>query len=39
MAAVEPYLHNTDARIREALERPGPIVEIWQLNDLGPQTH
>jgi 4-amino-4-deoxy-L-arabinose transferase-like glycosyltransferase len=38
-AAVEPYLHNTDARIQEPLERPGPIVEIWQLNDLGPPTH
>jgi 4-amino-4-deoxy-L-arabinose transferase-like glycosyltransferase len=38
-AAVEPYLHNTDARIQEPLERPGPIVEIWQLNELGPPTH
>ena len=30
-AAVPPFLHNTDARIDPALERPGPIVEIWQL--------
>ena len=37
--AVEPYLHNTDARIREPLERPGPVVEIWQLNELGPSTY
>ena len=28
----EPFLHNTDARITAALERPGPVVEIWQLN-------
>lgn len=27
----EPFLHNTDARIVTALERPGPVVEIWQL--------
>jgi len=27
----EPFLHNTDARIDPALERPGPIVEIWQI--------
>jgi len=27
----EPFLHNTDVRIVAALERPGPIVEIWQL--------
>jgi len=27
----EPFLHNTDARITAALERPGPVVEIWQL--------
>ena len=27
----EPFLHNTDARIDVALERPGPVVEIWQL--------
>jgi Dolichyl-phosphate-mannose-protein mannosyltransferase len=29
--APEPYLHNTDARITSALERPGPVVEIWRL--------
>jgi hypothetical protein len=33
--AVEPFLHNTDARITAALERPGPTVEIWQLNGSG----
>ncbi len=32
---VEPFLHNTDARITPALERPGPVVEIWQLDDAG----
>jgi hypothetical protein len=26
---VAPFLHNSDARIRPELERPGPIVEIW----------
>jgi len=31
----EPFLHNTDARITAALERPGPVVEIWQLNGPG----
>lgn len=31
----EPFLHNTDARITAALERSGPIVEIWQLNGPG----
>jgi hypothetical protein len=28
----EPFLHNTDARIVGALERPGPVVEIWQID-------
>lgn len=32
----EPFLHNTDARIAAALERPGPVVEIWQID--GPGT-
>jgi hypothetical protein len=32
----EPFLHNTDARIDAALERPGPIVEIWQID--GPRS-
>ena len=27
----EPFLHNTDARITAALERSGPVVEIWQV--------
>lgn len=31
----EPFLHNTDARIDASLERPGPIVEIWQLDGSG----
>lgn len=33
-AAVPPYLHNTAARIDPALERPGPGLEVWdvQLN-------
>jgi 4-amino-4-deoxy-L-arabinose transferase-like glycosyltransferase len=30
---IDPFLHNTDARIDDALERPGPALEIWQLND------
>ena len=28
---VPPFLHNTDVRIDRALERPGPIIEIWLL--------
>ncbi len=32
---VDPFLHNTDARIDEALERPGPPLEIWQLDGSG----
>jgi dolichyl-phosphate-mannose-protein mannosyltransferase len=34
-AAAEPFLHNTDARIDASLERPGPAVEIWQLDGPG----
>lgn len=34
-ARIDPFLHNTDARIDAALERPGPVVEIWQLNGSG----
>jgi hypothetical protein len=30
-SAAEPFLHNTDARIVAALERPGPIIELWEL--------
>ena len=33
---VDPFLHNTDTRIDEALERPGPPLEIWQLNGSDP---
>jgi uncharacterized membrane protein len=31
----EPFLHNTGGRIDPSLARPGPVVEIWQLNDPG----
>jgi hypothetical protein len=31
----DPFLHNTDARITAALERPGPALEIWQID--GPR--
>ena len=31
----EPFLHNTDTRITGALERPGPVMEIWQLDGPG----
>jgi Dolichyl-phosphate-mannose-protein mannosyltransferase len=31
----EPFLHNTDTRITVALERPGPVVEIWQIDGSG----
>lgn len=31
-SAVPPFMHNTAARLHPALERPGPIVEIWMLN-------
>jgi hypothetical protein len=34
-ARVDPFLHNTDARIGDALERPGPPLEIWQLDGSG----
>jgi hypothetical protein len=34
-ARIDPFLHNTDARIDSALERPGPPLEIWQLNAPG----
>jgi hypothetical protein len=30
-AAVSPYFHNTATRIDPALERPGPIVDVWRL--------
>jgi hypothetical protein len=35
-ARIDPFLHNTDTRIDAALERPGPPLEIWQLN--GPDS-
>lgn len=31
-ARVEPYLHNVNARLHPALERPGPVIEVWQLD-------
>jgi hypothetical protein len=34
-ARVDPFLHNTDTRIDDALERPGPILEVWELNVPG----
>ncbi len=30
-ATVAPFLHNTDARLHPALERPGPTIEVWQI--------
>jgi len=33
---IEPFLHNTDTRVDDALERPGPPLEIWQLD--GPHS-
>lgn len=36
LATIEPFLHNTDARIDAALERPGPALEIWQIDGPGP---
>jgi hypothetical protein len=35
LARAEPFLHNSDARITAALERPGPVVEIWQIDGPG----
>lgn len=32
---IDPFLHNTDARIDNALERPGPPLEIWQIDGSG----
>jgi Dolichyl-phosphate-mannose-protein mannosyltransferase len=34
-ARIEPFLHNTDTRIDDALERPGPPLEIWQIDGPG----
>jgi hypothetical protein len=31
-ARTDPFLHNTDTRIDDALDRPGPPLEIWQLD-------
>jgi hypothetical protein len=32
-AGAEPFLHNTDARIDEALARPGPPLELWRVGN------
>jgi hypothetical protein len=29
---VEPFLHNSDARMDPALVRPGPLIEVWQID-------
>jgi hypothetical protein len=31
-SAVAPFLHNTDARMHDVLERPGPIIEVWRVD-------
>jgi hypothetical protein len=31
-ARIDPFLHNTDSPISNSLQRPGPMLEIWQLN-------
>ena len=31
-ARIAPFLHNTDTPIDAALERPGPPLEVWELN-------
>lgn len=31
LRTVEPYLHNTHTSIHPALERPGPVMEIWRV--------
>jgi hypothetical protein len=33
LTRVEPFLHNTDTPVDAVLERPGPPLEIWQLDD------
>jgi len=35
LAGKGPFLHNSDARIPGALERPNPAVEIWQIDGPG----
>lgn len=32
---VPPFMHNTAARLHPALERPGPIVEVWAIGSGG----
>jgi hypothetical protein len=38
-AEVPPYLHNTSARIRPELERPGPTIEIWDVGLEAQRQH
>ena len=33
---VPPFLHNTAAVVEPALERPGPVVEVWKLERAEP---
>jgi hypothetical protein len=33
-AAIAPFFHNTADRIDPALDRPGPIVEVWRIDGL-----
>jgi hypothetical protein len=35
-AAVAPFLHNTDTPLDAALERPGPVVEVWAVGGPAP---
>lgn len=30
--SVAPFEHNTDARVHPALDRPGPVVEVWRVD-------
>ena len=32
IALTPPFLHNGDAHVVRALERPGPIIEIWTID-------
>jgi hypothetical protein len=37
LTRIDPFQHNTDARIDDALERPGPPLEIWRIDDPDPK--
>jgi hypothetical protein len=32
VAETPPFVHNSSIRVDQALERPGPIVDVWRLN-------